>query len=177
MSSKNNDEMTGIFMVIALIGGMVYVAILAVGFLVILGIAVVTLVFTILSLIAWNRPVRAFGQVITPEEARRFIKRGLHGLWMFPYALLLLDYFTSLRINWDWLWVYLATGYVLGSVGMELIPTHDENGQPLIEILPPDYQPPRQEVLLPPAREPRPTPELEPEPFRFASWDDEERPS
>ena len=177
MSSKNNDEMTGIFMVFGLIGGMIYVAVLAVGLLIILGIAVLTLVFTILSLIAWNRPVRAFGQVITPEEARRFIKRGLHGLWMFPYALLLLDYFTSLQINWDYLWVYLATGYVLGSVGMELIPTHDENGQPLIEILPPDYQPPRQEVLLPPAREPRPTPEPEPEPFRFASWDDEERAS
>lgn len=177
MSSKNNDEMTGIVMVFALIGAMVYAVVLAVGFLVILGIAVVTLVFTILSLIAWNRPVRAFGQVIMPEEARRFIKRGLHGLWMFPYALGLLDYFTSLQINWDYLWVYLFIGYAMGSVGVECIPTHDENGQPLIEILPPDYQPPRQEVLPPPARESRPTLEPELEPFRFASWDDEERAS
>ncbi|WP_347263744.1 hypothetical protein [Nitrobacter sp.] len=177
MSSKNNDEMAGIVMVFALIGGMVYAAVLVVGFVIILGIAVLTVGLTILSLIAWNRPVRAFGQVVMPEEARRFIKRGLHGFWMFPYALLLLGYFSGLRINWDYLWVYLFIGYAMGSLGMECIPTHDENGQPLIEILPPDYQPPRQEVLLPPAREHRPAPEPEPEPFRFASWDDEERAS
>lgn len=177
MSSKNNDEMTGLFMVIGLIGGMVYVAVLAVGFVIILGLSALTIGLTILSLIAWNRPVRAFGQVVMPEEARRFIKRGLHGLWMFPYALGLLDYFTSLQISWDYLWVYLFIGYAMGSLGVECIPTHDENGQPLIEILPPDYQPPRQEVLLPPSREHRPALEPEPEPFRFASWDDEERAS
>lgn len=176
MSSKNsNDDLSGIFIVFGLIGAMFYVMILVIGFVVVLGVALLTLALTVVSIIAWNRPVRAFGNIVTPQEARSFIIRGLHGLWIFPVALVWLSILTGVRINWDYLWAYLAIGYILGSLGVELIPTHDDNGQPLIEILPPDYQPPALKALPPPAREERPAPE--PEPFRFASWDDEEHTS
>jgi hypothetical protein len=76
--------------------------------------------------------------------------------------------FLGVSINWDYFFFFVLAGYVGGSLGLEILFANlpDES---LAGTRMPARSP---EVAPPPA--PRRLPPAEPEPFRYASWDDEE---
>lgn len=57
-------------------------------------------------------------------------------------------------------------GYTLGSIGVEIMIANNEAASPSVTYIPP------QPELPPPSRPALPAPPREP--FRYASWDDEE---
>ncbi len=155
MSSNNNDNSAiGAAIGFAAIGMAVMALFLFAAF------AFLALILTILSLIAWNRPLAMGKWIITPQEARGFILRGLAGLWLAPAFILFCDVIFQLGVNWNYLPHMMGVGYVLGSVGWETITLNSSAAEPQVEI-------------LPPARQIQHQPN-EPAPFRYASWDDEE---
>lgn len=163
MSQNNNDESTMIAMGLAFIG----VAAMALAFVFAAIIAFAAFLFTILAILAWSKPLRLGRLVIEPEEAQAFVYRGLIGAVSVPAFLLFCAIVFDLRIEWNYLFHFMLAGYVLGSVGVE-IAMAEENGssravhpQQSHQVLPPQ---PAQRALPPAAREP----------FRYASWDDEE---
>ena len=156
MSSKNDDN-SGIALVV---GGF---AILAYFLMFVL--LFVAFVLTILALLAWSRPLRLGKIVITPEEARRFVFSGLAGAFLLPAFCVFLDLVLGVRINWAYATHIVLAGYVLGSIGIEIIISGaDEGSANVIETLPPQ---------LPPSRAPS-LPRSQAEPFRYASWNDDE---
>ncbi|MGZ2439390.1 hypothetical protein [Sinorhizobium medicae] len=162
MSSNNNDN-SGAAMAIGVVVAAAYV--MAIAFAVV--IVVLAIVLTIIAFMAWNRPLRVGKMVITPAEARQFVWRGWIGFWALPFALALGNIFLGWPINWDYLFYYMLAGYCAGSIGIEMLFGDEERQGPLVEYLPPQPQippPPKQPELPAPRREP----------FRFASWDDEE---
>lgn len=158
MSSKSNDENAAIGVVVAVI------AFAALFFFALL--AFVALVFTVLALLAWKKPLRLGRFVITPDEAHAFVGRGLIGMALLPTFWAFCCILFGLPFEGDYLGYLLIGGYTLGSVGIEILSADDD---------PPAASP----VHTPPAL-PTPAdkaPAAEEEPFRFASWDDEEKPS
>ncbi|WP_223479033.1 hypothetical protein [Oricola indica] len=130
-------------------------------------------VLTMLSLLAWNDDLEVFGYTIDRDGARLFIGRGVIGMIALPgfIAFCGLLYGFSMPEGWPAL---MLIGYVLGSAGIEVF-LHCTGGSstPLVyqdhyaNVLPPPASPPpvHQQALLPAPRG---------EPFRYASWDDEE---
>ncbi len=161
MSSGNNDNAAGggAILVFAFLG------VLAMIFLLLL--AFIAFVMTLFAFYAWNQPRRIGKITILPEEARGFVHRGLAGMVIVPAFLLFINVFFGIFINWDLLPHILAGGYVIGSLGMEIIFADMEDGSGTVDPAP--IQP--QQQILPPAR--TLSPPRQPEPFRFASWDDE----
>lgn len=162
MSSKNDDT-AGFATALALVAaGMYFLAIAAAIF-----FAIVALVLTVLSIMAWNRPLRVHKIIITPREARGFVWRGVTGLFAAPLLLAACQKLLGWHINWDYLLVFDIVGYCIGSIGVGMLLGEEASDRPLIEYLPPE---PKDQAATPvdPAVAQR-------EPFRFASWDDEER--
>lgn len=162
MSDNRNDESTAIIMVFAFIGAAFYIWVFVLALLA----AFAAFVFTILSLIAWNKPLR-LGRtfVITSDEARAFVYRGLIGAGVLPAFLLFVDIIAGTLITAHIpLLPTVLVGYTLGSVGGEIMMANggDQDAGD-VEIIPPQQQ-------LPPPQAPAP----QRLPFRFASWDDEE---
>lgn len=165
MSSNNNNDSSGIAIVFGLLAAAAYVLLIAAA----VFVMVTTVVLTIIAIMAWNRPLRFHKWVITPAEARDFIKRGLVGAYVLPMLLAAGDLLFGWNINWNYLFYFMLGGYCAGSVGLEMLFGDEEREGPLFE-----YLPPQQDVLPPPpARASLPAPK--PEPFRFAEWDDEAR--
>lgn len=76
MSSNNNSEFMGLAIVGAIIGmAMMFMFALA---------AFVALVFTVLAICAWEKPLTLFGETLHPHEARAFVYRGLAGAVILP---------------------------------------------------------------------------------------------
>lgn len=162
--SSRNDETTGIAMAFAMVGAMVYFAILVVFAV----LAFFALVLTVLALCAWNAPLRLGKMSIEPDEARIFVMRGIAGAVLLPLFAL----FSALLLGFvipDEAWFYLlVAGYTGGSIGIEILIASEAGAA---QNQPPVYTPP--ETRLPPPRTSTP-PFVPSEPFRFASWDDEE---
>ena len=126
--------------------------------------AFVTLILTIMCIIAWNKPLTIGRMTITPEEARAFIARGILGAILAPtftyFCLLLFQ--SDTQVDY-WGYVVLG-GYVMGSLVLECIiqeareKAQAEAQEHLSHLMPPPAM--RQE---PPRR-----------PFEYASWDDED---
>jgi hypothetical protein len=72
MSSNGKDESSLLVTIFAFIGA----ALLTMALVVAAVAAFAALVLTVLSIFAWNRPLRIGRLIIEPEEARSFIKRG-----------------------------------------------------------------------------------------------------
>lgn len=159
MSSRNNNgEMMGIAIVIVIISFMflaIYALLLFAAF-----------ILTILSVIAWNNPLKLGSHILEPHEARAFILRGIIGMFALPFFGAFCEFIFEIRIEEDyWPHLFLA-GYALGSLGIEILMAKDEENT-TTTVLPPQVPPPplpRKPQGLPPG-----------EPFHFASWDDEER--
>lgn len=161
MSQNNqNDASAGIGLVFAGIGILALVAFAAFAF--------IAFALTALAIFAWNKP-RRLGRkiVIQPEEARAFVFRGLVGMGLVPAFVFFVNVFQNVHIEWQYLSHMMVFGYVAGSLGIEVLMADqsdaaesDETRQ-VQQVTPLQ---PEQRVLRP----------IEPEPFRYASWEDEE---
>lgn len=153
MSSKNDDNsgMAAVMMV----GVMIAVILFAV-------LAFAAAIMTVLCFIAWNRPLWIGGWELSPEEARAFIFRGIIGAILAPTFVAFCDIVIELQANWDYWPYFVGVGYTIGSIGIYLLSDDDEPD-------PVDITPPRI-----PTAPPRALPRPDAEPFRYASWDDEE---
>lgn len=162
--SSRNDDTSGMAAALGLVFAGLYFLAVVVAIL----FAIVALVLTVLSIMAWYRPLRVHKIVITPREARGFVWRGLIGLFAVPILLALCQEIFGSHINWEYLLVFEILGYCIGSIGVGMLLGEEAGSErPLIEYMPPA---PKAEPLTPAN-----PPVVQPEPFRFASWDDEER--
>lgn len=175
-SSPQNDEIKALGLVFAIIGGVLSVMVLLAF---VAGIFF-CLVLSVICLFAWNKPVKLGKETLTPEAARAFVKRGLHGAYLLPLFCIFLELFFNIQINVAYLPHIILIGYVIGSLGVELL--YVEQALSAAET---------QTLMLPSQRIAAAAPELpsqpaavshkapasEAAPFRYASWDDEVGPS
>lgn len=128
---------------------------------------IIAALFTGFAVCAWTRPMTIGPHTITPKEAHFFVYAGIAGACVLPILIWFVAALVGIPVAPDmWIHFYLG-GYVLGSIGLTALA--DKEGY--------FTAPPAQDSAPPPVfiagRES--TPEEEPEPFRFARWDDEER--
>jgi hypothetical protein len=165
--SQKNDEWTGVAIVFGFIAALAYLVLVFVAALA----AFASFVLTILCLFAWNEPLRLGKLTIEPEGARAFVWRGVAGAVLVPAFVLFCSVFFGEPVDWKAAFHYmLAVGYVGGSIGFEVLFAEDESektGAPVIHVPTIEHRPSAPERLPAP---PRP----EPQPFRYATWDDEE---
>lgn len=161
MASKNDDS-SGL----AIAAAFVCAIAIAMFLIVAAVLSFLAFVFTVLSLLAWNERLTIGRFTIEPEEARAFIQRGLIGMVLLPLFALFCQVLFQIPINGQ-AWPYIILGgYVLGSVGIEILMAEQaQNAPPTITLPSRPAEPPHSTVLPPPSA---------PAPFRYASWDDEE---
>lgn len=162
--SNNNDNSGGI-MIFAFVAAIAYFVFLFVAALA----GFITIIFTILSLFAWHRELRLGKLILTPQEARGFIGRGILGTFLTPLFVLFCEFLFEFQFNWDEFGGYVFfAGYVLGSLGvgmlMEKAAEEEQQRQAMHH--------PVQTFTPPPVQRGLPAPPKEP--FRYASWDDDE---
>lgn len=137
-------------------------------------LAFISFILTGFCIAAWNRPVTHFGQTLTPQEARGFVARGLFGAILVPLFVVFAAGLFQVRVNPDF-WVFFPIGgYALGSlvIGMWMEKEKQEaeaQARQMQLLMPRTPFPPVRtiEAEQPAASTPS-------QPFRFASWDDEE---
>ena len=160
-SSKPNDEISAL----AIVAGMMGIFVIAMAAIFFAVLAFLALVFTVLSIWAWNERLTIGGWHLKPEEARAFIVRGLIGAVTVPVFTIFCAVLFQSHIP-PQVWPYLILGgYTAGSIGIEILMAQEANNAPPTITLPAQpVEPPKRVVLPPPSATP----------FRFASWDDEE---
>ena len=160
-NNKNESDETGTITAFLGIGMiMAAVAIMAV-------LTVAAMVLTIVCFFAWNKPRRIGKLTIMPDDARAFVLRGIAGAFLIPASVAFLSLFLDLNIDWNFLPHLMLAGYVIASIGVEVLAAQEEQqggGSVYTSVQPQVPAPPAQRLL------PRPDPQA----FRFASWDDEE---
>lgn len=164
MSSNNNDN-SGIAIGLAVIGaGMIVMALL------LYAVAVfAAIILSVLCFCAWNDDLTLGSWTLTPGEARAFVRRGLIGAGLTPVFLQFCEVLFGVRINADYLIHLMLGGYAAGSIGIELMRANEAGPDIPAPRLP---APPPAQIAPPKSFIPS-----QPQPFRFASWDDEdERP-
>lgn len=157
-NNQNWEGMAALFLLAIawLIFQILFAVALAVGI-------IVAVVVTVLCLIAWNRPLTLFGEVLTPLEARCFILGGIATALgaMFIFALAeeiglpfpLTDRFYA---------ILALVGYLYGGFCSTELVEQIQNARAAHELQA------RQEILPPVA----PPPHVPP--FDFADWQDED---
>lgn len=177
---SNNNDNGGAILIIAIVVTMATFMV-ALAFVILTSLSIALTGF---CLSAWNKPIRLFGHTITPQQAREFVARGVLGAVLVPCFALFAYGFFGFRISSDY-WLFLPLGgYAFGSlvIGYEIEKARAEAAQ----------QDAAMQALLPPEQPTRPVrtieakpfithvsddeakPQPQPEPFRFATWDDEE---
>ncbi|MET3414357.1 hypothetical protein [Methylobacterium sp. 1030] len=168
MSANNNDNH----------GMAVFIGIIGAGFMFLFAFifaaaAFFSLCMTLLCLLAWNKPRKFFGQILTPEEAREFVGRGLIGAVVLPVFVLFASVLFRVQVVHDF-WIYFVLGgYTGGSLSLGFAGDDTDTPQELIKS---------QHTTSIGAAHPERTIDAEYEdvssspaqPFRFATWDDEE---
>lgn len=168
MSNQNNNDHSGVAMVIAFIGATMMVL---VAFFAALA-AFAALVFTIIALCAWNHPIRVLGDTLYPAEARAFVKRGLLGAVLLPCFVIFCAILFDFRIEQN-AWAFLMLGgYTLGSLGIEIMMA-DARQETAANTT---YFPPQPAAPQPPPHVPPRWSGQPHEHFTFADWNDEEGP-
>jgi|GEM_PF-1667241 len=172
--SQQKDEMAGLAFVGAVIVCAIYFVMIAVAAL----LALSAIVFTVLALIAWNNPLYLGSETLKPEEARAFIYRGLFGAAAAPVLTFLVWLFLDRQaFDWEIYALSAGVGYVLGSVGIEILAAMDEaervSTRPVTSPSKPPALSPAQPKALP-APPQNVLPAAPKKPFRYASWNDEE---
>jgi len=164
----NNNDNSGAILILAFFGAVATILFLAVAAIA----GFITVVLTILSLCAWRHEIRLGSHIITPAEARSFIGRGIVGTVMAPLFVLFCEFLFEVRFDWGQYGFYvLFSGYILGSTGIEFLRAKAQEEEELRArmypsartVSPPPQQQPQRGLPAPPA-----------EPFRYASWDDDE---
>lgn len=121
--------------------------------------------FTLLAFVAWFRPLTLFGETVYPHEARAFVRNGVIGTIMLPVFVAFASALVKFKVS-DEIWPHIfIIGYILGSVGVELVKAEEEQkAAKMREINPPADR------LPPPSNDSK----ADPKPFQFAEWEDEE---
>lgn len=161
--SSQNSEVQGTAFAIAII-----IAVFWFIFLFVFALATfLAFIFTVLAILAWDKPLKLMGQTLYPHEARAFVLRGIAGTFLLPAFAWFASVFLGFQIE-PKIWPYLFIGgYVAGSIGVEWLNADAENNA---APAPPPFPAPPPAAPSPPARPALPRP-----PFEYASWDDEER--
>lgn len=164
MSTDNNKD-SDVAVVIGFVGAICAILMMFVFAL----LAFVAFILTILAVIAWHRPLTIGKWTLEPVEARTFVYRGLAGSMLVPIFVFFCAVLFETPINPDAWSFFVLGGYVLGSIGVEILMADQSQSQqsPVVSV----YTPPIEH--LPPQRSAQP-PSLPAPPFRYASWDDEE---
>lgn len=158
-SNNNNGEAAGFAFVLAGLG-LFALLIYAVA-------AFLALVFTIVALFAWEKPLTLFGETLTPPEARRFVYGGCIGAAVLPAFALFTSVFFGVEFV-DWVWPhFFVVGYILGAIAG----SDGASGPESIALQ--SHVPPSSALPSPAAPSSEPA-QPQAQPFRFASWDDEE---
>ncbi len=156
--SSGNHDASGVILIAAgcFLGAMSFFAFAAVG--------VLCAVLTFACLIACVRPIRIGAVGIDPREARAFILRGLSvGLVKVAFWWLI----AGSRWEPEHYLLALVLGYVLGSIGIEIIRAAVAAESSDTPLSPEPFVAPPPQTPLPPSKP-------EPKSFHYASWDDEE---
>jgi hypothetical protein len=157
--NKNSEEATGLAILFVL------GAFFAIGVWIFL--AVVTAIMSLIALVACFHPLRIGGEVISRKDGYFFLLRGVIGWFAFPFIVLSIAPMFDIGIERDWIVYIMMTGYMIGSTGMEYVLYKMSEGAQQEAAAPVQtYSPPPSRSL--------PSPPGQPEPFRYASWDDEE---
>lgn len=158
--SANNGQNNAYIMVFAIVSA----ALMFLAYAVIAIAAFAALVLTVLSVFAWNKPLKIGRFILAPKEARSFVSRGFWGMVILPlFAAFCSVLFGIVIPDSYWIAIYLA-GYVLGSIGGAILLAEEKP-----EVTPPAAMPPQ--VPQPSQPEQLSTPPRKP--FEYASWDDE----
>lgn len=161
MSSNNNDN-GGAFLGIAFVCA-------ALWFMMIAAYAIAcffAVIFTILSFIAWHRPLRLGKLALHPHEARRFVGCGIVGAIGLPAFVIFCTILFERDVPDEW-WFYIVTGgYAFGSIGLSMMLEGDDDDAEIVE--PADTGP-----HLPAAPSVLQLPAPPQQPFAYASWEDE----
>lgn len=150
-SNNDNGEMFGFAVVVAVLA--------FIGFFLYAVLAFLAIVLTVIAILAWNKPLTLGKTTVQPADARAFVGRGILGAIALPVFAAFCELLFDFRIEWEEYGGHIVLGgYILGSIGLEMM-EGEETPQPGVpEYLPP--QAPRQAAPEQP-------------PFRFATWDDE----
>jgi hypothetical protein len=159
-SNSNSNEIAGVGMMFAVVGAvaMMFLLFFYVVF------AFIAVVVTIACLFAWNSPLHLGDLTIRPDAARRFVYRGLAGSVLLAAFCIFTTIMFGIRIEDQYAPHILLAGYTLGSVGITYLEWDPDSPQPQQTIIPPNHQ------IVPPPHAPEPPAQ----PFRFASWNDED---
>lgn len=178
MSYKMSDETTAAGMAVGFFG-------VAAVFLFAIAAAVATFVcipLTIVAYFAWDDDIYIIGKRFTSKWAQGFMYRGVAGAVVTPLFLAFCIVFFSPwmdPVDWAAIWwpQLVLGGYVAGSVGGDVIIWSKEREKREQEemhgVFTPIVQPQAKPAEPPPVQDPFIY--RAPQPFEFASWDDEER--
>lgn len=166
MSSNNNNDASAAGTGIAVIGaGFVFLAVFLFAV-----FAFIATILTVLCLIALFTPLKLGKWTLESDEALNFLFRGAIGACLIPAFVLFCDVIFGLGVNWNYLLHMMGVGYVLGSLGWEMLAAKSNIAQPQAEVLPPAQQITYQSD----SQRPSLWQQQEPETFNYATWDDEE---
>lgn len=172
--SSQNDETKAMGMAIAIVIAAFYAIFIVAA----LALLFICFALTIACLFAWNKPLKLGKDVLMPEDARAYIKRGLHGAYLLPAFCIFLEIAFNVRINGEYLPHIIVAGYALGSLGVELwYADQMQNGGSSPTIIPPGQQIAPHALPSQPDAVSHNATASEAAPFRYASWDDEVGPS
>lgn len=159
MSNNNgpSGEMIVIFAVLSILLMVIQFILMMIAFAAI----ALTAYMTVISLFCWNKPQIIHGELITVEEARGFILRGLLGAFL---AFVATQFFFKQPLTEDEVFFAMLMGYIAASLGIEILTELDRQEKE-------KQAPPPTVEYLPPIEQPK---AVDPPPFKFASWEDED---
>lgn len=183
-SNDNDSDVMIIIMAVCCSYGIMLAMVVG---MVLLGIAIICLLLTLAAIISVWKPIPWGDDIIMwPHQARWFLLFGFLGMLCLPISVTLLAAALEVkaRFSTESLNTLLIMGWVGGSMGYMFLTDHEgslamcairEEAQaqqppPMKEINPPAFDGDVPEIKF---RGTLPAPK-KPEPFRFASWDDEE---
>lgn len=162
--NNNNSALAGPLLAMTLISA----AFMVVAAIVFAVVAFIAFAITILCILAWNKPLTAFGETLKPHEARTFVGSGIAGAGLLLAFALFCSALFGLEMRDD-AWVYaLISGYSIGSLGYAISVAKAEEAAKQAQLVQ-SYPAVIEHDPKPAKSEPR----ASAEPFRFASWDDE----
>ena len=165
--SNRNDETTAF----AIVGALIMTTILVMIVVAYVIALCLSAIMTFISLLAWNKPRRIFGEILTPFEARFFVGAGVLGAVGLPFFAGVCSTLLEVHVP-DEYWIHIVlAGYAFGSIGLTMFavnegvfdsPPHEAAAPPIDAE---DHDLPGPEFWNLPASPPH---------FRYATWDDEE---
>jgi hypothetical protein len=140
MSSRNDDTTA-----LGAVGGVLAIA----GIFFFAVLACIALVYTILALLAWDRPIKIGPLSMTSDYARRYIAWSVTGAIILPVFAAFCEWFLDFQIR-EKLWFYIVVGgYILGSLAMEMCDEEEKKAAALLPQPPALPQPPLQQLTSP----------------------------